>query len=142
MMKIDEFIKDLNSILKVEYGAVMQYIFHSHRVSKLGHGKLAAEILMLGNDEIRHAESLANKIKELGGKPVASAEWDPGQEDLIQMFIINLSSEKESIKVYRKLIKVAKKEGFTGLETLLQEQLADEIRHLKVLQKYLQESNL
>jgi bacterioferritin len=138
-MKIEEFITDLNVILKIEYGGVMQYILHAHRLSKSGNTKKAEEILIIGNDEIRHAESLAKKIKELGGLPAVSAEWDPSQDALESMLKINLASEKKSIKVYEKLIKVAEMEGFKGLETLMGEQLADEVRHVRILQDYLKE---
>jgi bacterioferritin len=141
-MKIEEFINDLNVILKIEYGAVMQYILHAHRLSKSGEGEMAAEILKLGNDEIRHAESLANKIRDLGGNPSVSAEWDAAQGDLEKMLVINLSSEKKSIQVYEKLIKVAEMEDYKGLVKLLQDQMADEVRHIKVLQDYLKKSDL
>jgi bacterioferritin len=136
-MEIKDFKKDLNVILKLEYGAIMQYILHAHRLSKAGHKKHANEILVIGNDEIRHAESLANKIKEIGGKPSGSARWDKSSDDLETMLRINLASEKKSIKVYRNLIKIAKKEKFKGLQKLLEAQLEDEIRHTKVLQRYL-----
>jgi bacterioferritin (cytochrome b1) len=55
------------------------------------------------------------------------------------MLNANLRSEKKSIKVYEKLRKIAKKQKCKGLVTLLEEQLADEARHVKVLQKYLKE---
>ena len=136
-MKIEDFVKDLNIILKMEYGAIMQYILHAHRLSKIGNKKVANEILAIGNDEIRHAESLANKIKEIGGKPNVTAKWDESSDDLDTMLRINLDSEKKSIKVYRNLVLIAEKEKFKGLQKLLQEQLEDEIRHTKVLQRYL-----
>jgi bacterioferritin len=136
-MKIKEFEKDLNVILKMEYGAIMQYILHTHRLSKAGNKKEANEILAIGNDEIRHAESLAHKIKEIGGKPIIIAKWDESSDDLETMLRINLDSEKKSIKVYRNLILIAEKEKFKGLQKLLQEQLEDEIKHTKVLQRYL-----
>jgi bacterioferritin len=136
-MKIEDFVKDLNIILKMEYGAVMQYILHAHRLSLLGEKKKANEILKMGNDEIRHAENLATKIKALGGKPVDSARWDEGSEDLELMLRINMESEKKSIKIYRNMIKVAENEDFKGLKVLLEEQLDDEIRHTKILQRYL-----
>jgi bacterioferritin len=136
-MKIEDFIEDLNIILKLEYGAVMQYILHAHRLSVQGEKKQANEILKMGNDEIRHSENLSTKIKALGGKPVDTARWDEGADDLELMLRINLESEKKSIKVYRNMIKVAEKEEFKGLETLLEEQLEDEIRHTQILQRYL-----
>jgi bacterioferritin len=136
-MNIEDFIKDMNIMLKLEYGAIMQYILHAHRLSKLGNKKVANEILTIGNDEIRHAESLAEKIKELGGKPEITARWDERSDDLETMLRLNLESEKKSIKVYRNMVLVAEKEKFKGLQNLLQEQLEDEIRHTKVLQRYL-----
>jgi bacterioferritin len=138
-MEITKFVKDLNIILKMEYGAVMQYVLHAYRFSKAGKKEIAKEILILGNDEIRHAEMLANKIKEIGGKSTVSAAWSQDASDLESMLNANLRSEKKSIKVYEKLIKIAKKQKFKGLVTLLEEQLADEARHVKVLQKYLKE---
>jgi bacterioferritin len=137
-MKIEEFIDDLNVILKMEYGAVMQYILHSHRLSRSGDKEKASEILTIGNDEIRHAESLANKIKEIGGKPSIIAKWTESADDLKSMLTINLESEKKSMKVYRNLIKIAEREQFMGLKNLLELQLKDEIRHSIILKKYLE----
>jgi bacterioferritin len=136
-MKIEEFVDDLNIILKMEYGAIMQYILHSHRLSKSGDKKKASEILTIGNDEIRHAESLANKIKEIGGKPSITAKWSPSSDDLESMLTINLESERKSMKVYRNLIKIAERENFKGLKKLLELQLKDEIRHSLILKQYL-----
>jgi bacterioferritin len=138
-MDIAEFVKDLNIILQMEYGAVMQYVLHAYRFSKSGEKEVAKEILVLGNDEIRHAEGLANKIKEIGGKATISAAWSQDASDIEGMLSSNLNSERESIRVYEKLIKIAQKQEFKGLVTLLEEQLADEVRHVKVLQKYLNE---
>ena len=139
IMDITEFVKDLNIILKMEYGAVMQYVLHAYRFSKAGEKEIAKEILVLGNDEIRHAEGLANKIKEIGGKSTVSAAWGQDASDIESMLNSNLLSERESIRVYEKLIKNAKKQEFKGLVTLLEGQLTDEIRHVKVLQEYLKE---
>jgi bacterioferritin len=136
-MKIEDFVDDLNIILKLEYGAVIQYILHAHRLSVQGEKKKANEILKMGNDEIRHSENLATKIKALGGKPVDTARWAEDADDLELMLRINLESEKKSIKIYRNMIKVAEKEDFKGLKTLLEEQLEDEIRHTQILQRYL-----
>lgn len=136
-MNIEDFVDDLNIILKMEYGAVMQYILHAHRLSKQGEKKKANEILKIGNDEIRHAEFLAAKIKTMGGKPTITARWDESSDDLELMLRINLDSEKESIKIYRSMIRVAEKEDFKGLKALLEEQLEDEIRHTKILSRYL-----
>jgi bacterioferritin len=136
-MEITEFVKDMNIILKMEYGAVMQYVLHAYRFSKSGEKEIAKEILVLGNDEIRHAEQLANKIKEIGGKSTVSAAWSQDASDLESMLNANLNSERESIRIYENLIKIAKKQEFMGLVTLLEEQLADEVRHVRILQKYL-----
>ncbi len=136
-MKIEDFVDDLNIILKLEYGAVIQYILHAHRLSVRGEKKKANDILKMGNDEIRHSENLAKKIRALGGKPVDTARWAEDADDLELMLRINLESEKKSIKIYRNMIKVAEKEEFKGLKTLLEGQLEDEIRHTQILQRYL-----
>ena len=44
IMDITEFVKDLNIILKMEYGAVMQYVLHAYRFSKAGEKEIAKEI--------------------------------------------------------------------------------------------------
>jgi bacterioferritin len=138
-MKIEDFVEDLNLLLKTEYGAVLQYILHTHRLSKLGYKKQANELLNLGNDEIRHAEALAEKIKTIGGKPTAKAELIQRGDDIGKMLKVNLSTEKKSIQIYEDLIIIARKEGFKGLKKLLEEQLADELRHTAVLEKFLTE---
>lgn len=136
-MKNEDFIKELNVILKMEYGAVLQYVLHSQRLLKKGKKKVANELLAFLNDEIRHAEALAEKIMILGGKPTKGAKWTQSDDDFMSMLNINLASEKESIKVYENLIKVTEIQDLKGLNILLKDQLADEIKHAKQLQKFL-----
>ena len=136
-VKIEDFVDDLNLLLKSEYGAVLQYILHTHRLTKLGYKKEANELLNLVNDEIRHAEALAEKLTAIGGKPTTKAELTQSDDDILKMLRVNLSTEKKSIRAYEKLIIIAKKEGFKGLKKLLEAQLADEIRHCNILEKYM-----
>lgn len=136
-MKFDKIIDYLNIILEIEHGAVLQYILHTYRLTRSGNKELAGELLVIANDEIRHAEALEDKIRELGGKPTTSAKWPKSKGDLEEMLQYNLESEKKSIVLYEKLINIAKKEKFEGLKVLLREQLTDEIEHCRTLKKFL-----
>ena len=141
-MKAKEFIDDMNVVLSSEYAAILLYIIHSQRLSRQGMTREANELLFIANDEIRHAENLARHVRDLGGKPIVETKWKEGADFLDDMLKTNLESERKSIVLYKKLIVLAEKEKFTGIKAALEDQLADEVRHSKLLAQLIEKGTL
>jgi bacterioferritin len=62
----EQIIELLNTDLKDEHGAIMQYLAHAYAI---GEGGLACEVEAIARDEMRHLDWLAETIVELGGRP-------------------------------------------------------------------------
>lgn len=124
-----DLIEGLNEDLAAEYQAVIHYIVGGELMT--GHGRpelkefFAAEI----QDELGHAQLLANKIVALGGTPTTTpAPVRLGKSNREQLEIA-LEAEKETIERYRKRIGQAEAAGETGLKVRLEDLVADETEH-------------
>lgn len=124
-----ELIDGLNQDLAAEYQAIIHYLVGAELMT--GHGRpelkefFAAEI----QDELGHAQFLANKIVALGGTPATSpAPVRIGKSNREQLEIA-LEAEKETIERYRKRAEQAEAAGEAGLKVRLEDLIADETEH-------------
>jgi len=106
-------------------------------------GTVATELLEHANEELGHADLLANRILQLGGTPLLSPEeWykmtncgyetpaDPYVEVLLDQ---NIKGEQCAIEAYQKLVNITKDKDIVTYNILLSI-LADEIMHEEDLQ--------
>ena len=101
----DQAVRILNEALATEIVCVLRYRFHYFMASGIHKEGAAAEFLEHSNDEQKHADMIAERIKQLGGKP----EMNPA--------VIAGRSHSEYV------------EG-TSLEDMLREDLVDDIADL------------
>lgn len=108
----DEAIKILNSALATEIVCVLRYRFHYFMASGIYKEGAAAEFLQHSNEEQQHADLLAERITQLGGKPdlntahltaAAHAEYVEGTS-LEDMLREDLVAERIAIQTYREMI--------------------------------------
>src|ERR1700742_3390497 len=64
-----QVINILNEALATEIVCVLRYRFHYFMASGIHKEGAAAEFLEHSNEEQRHADMIAERIKQLGGKP-------------------------------------------------------------------------
>lgn len=105
-------VRRLNDALATEIVCVLRYRRH-HFMARGIHGKsVGDEFLAHANEELGHADLLAERIVQLGGEPDFSpdslagrshAEYVPGTS-LISMIKENLVAERIAIDSYRALI--------------------------------------
>lgn len=62
-------IEMLNKALSMELQAIHLYMQQHYHLDDLDFGELAANVKLISIDEMRHAESLSERITELGGEP-------------------------------------------------------------------------
>ena len=105
-------IKVLNEALATEIVCVLRYRRHYFMASGINAESVAAEFLQHSNEEQGHADQIAQRIVQLGGKPNLNpeglltrshAEYVEG-ETLIDMIKEDLVGERIAIDSYRDII--------------------------------------
>jgi bacterioferritin len=108
----DQVIKVLNEALATEIVCVLRYRFHYYMATGIHKEGAAAEFLEHSNDEQGHADRIAERIKQLGGKPelnpaviaqTSHSEYVEGTS-LEDMLKEDLVAERIAIQTYREMI--------------------------------------
>ena len=129
-------VKLLNEALATEIVCVLRYRFHYFMATGIYKEGAAAEFLEHSNEEQQHADWLAERIKQLGGKP----EMDPAKisalshseyvegTTLEDMLREDLIAERIAIQSYREMIAFFGEKDSTT-RRLLEQILAVEEEH-------------
>ena len=105
-------VKLLNEALATEWVCVLRYYRHYFMASGMLADSVKAEFLEHAQQEMAHANKIAERIVQLGGEPDLNpdtltarshAEYKPGQ-DLRDMVKENLIAERIAIDSYREMI--------------------------------------
>jgi bacterioferritin len=105
-------IKILNEALATELVCVLRYKFHYFMASGIHSQAIRAEFKEHAREEQEHADRIAERIKQLGGKPEMNpltliershSEFKEGTS-LADMLRENLIAERIAIEVYRQMI--------------------------------------
>ncbi len=108
----EQVCKILNEALATEIVCVLRYKFHYFMASGIHKEGVAAEFLQHSIEEQAHADLIAERIKQLGGKPEmnpavvagrAHAEYVEG-DSLVDMIKENLVAERIAIQTYREMV--------------------------------------
>jgi bacterioferritin len=136
-------VKVLNDSLATELVCVLRYKRHQFIADGLAMPKIAKEFLRYANDELLHADQLAQRIVQLGGNPDFSpfsliqrshAAYDDSV-DLKEMISANLVAENAVIDNYCKILTLI---GDSDLTTrrLVEGILIDEMEHAEELRDW------
>ncbi len=108
----DHVCKILNEALATEIVCVLRYKFHYYMATGIHKEGAAAEFLEHATEEQQHADKIAERIKQLGGKPEmnpavvaqrAHSEYVEG-DSLADMIKENLVAERIAIQTYREMV--------------------------------------
>lgn len=109
---LETAIKLLNEALATEIVCTLRYKYHAVMATGIASESVKAEFTVHATEEALHADWLAERINQLGGKPNmnpegilsrSSAEYVEG-ETLVDMIRENLVAERIAIEVYRDMI--------------------------------------
>jgi len=105
-------IEVLNKARAMALHAIGQYMNQHYNLDDMDYGELARNIKLIAIDEMRHAEMFAERIKELGGEPVAepAAKVKKGQK-VEAIFPFDADLEDNTIDVYNQFILVCRENG-------------------------------
>jgi len=142
----EQLLLQLNAALATELVCVLRYRYHHFMARGIHAQAVGAEFLAHANEELAHADLLAERIVQLGGRPDFSpatllarshAEYVPG-ESLTDMIREDLVAERIAIDSYRHLIGALHEqdpttrrllEGILAVEEEHADDLADLLQH-------------
>jgi bacterioferritin len=138
-----EMIRQLNHALATELVCVLRYKLHYYTAVGLNSESIASEFAVHAQEEQEHADRIAGRIVQLGGKPDFSPEGLAKRshsdyvvcQDLREMIKENLVAERIAIDTYRALIRhIGDKDPTT--RRLLEDILAKEEEHADELAEW------
>ncbi len=123
-------IEVLNKARAMELQAISQYMNQHYGLDDMDYGELAANMKLIAIDEMRHAESFAERIKELGGEPTAepAAKTVRGQE-VEKIFLFDANLEDHTIDVYNQFAAVCRENGDSVSQKLFETVIEEEQSH-------------
>lgn len=105
-------IEVLNMARAMELHAISQYMNQHYNLDDMDYGELAAKIKLIAIDEMRHAEMLAERIKELGGEPVSEAMEKALKGQTVEIiFNFDAQLEDDTIDAYNRFLLVCRENG-------------------------------
>ena len=119
----------LNDAIAREIQVSIQYMWQ-HVVTVGIHGEaVRGKIKEIAISEMKHAESIAERLDYLRGVPTTKPAPITVGESLKQMLELDVKAEEEAIEMYKGIIKVAGDEGDVTTKYLFMEILAEEEEH-------------
>jgi bacterioferritin len=134
-----EVLEFLNEQLTAELTAINQYFLHAKMQENWGYTKLAAYTRSESIDEMRHAETLTDRILFLEGLPNFQRllPLNIGQ-NLAEMFAADMAVEQAAIDRLRRGIEVMRGKGDVTSARIFESILADEEHHIDYLETQLE----
>jgi bacterioferritin len=132
-----EVLSALNEALAEEIAAINQYFLHAEMCESWGYVKLGGMIKKESIDEMKHAESIMERILFLEGMPsLGKVQMNIGRTvpDLLSN---DLKLETGAVQLYNRLIQAAIKADDQGTAELLKQILKDEERHVDEIETQL-----
>jgi bacterioferritin len=135
----EKVIEFLNEQLTAELTAINQYFLHAKMQENRGWVKLAAHTRAESIDEMRHAETLTDRILFLDGLPNYQRLFTLriGQ-NIKEMFDADLAVEVEAVDRLRKGIEYMRRTGDVTSANIFESILSDEEEHIDYLETQLE----
>jgi len=130
-----QLISQLNNALNREISTAVRYMLQSSTISGVSNEPLRSMYRDEVQDELGHAQYLADKIVMLGGTPHPEPDFKPIPGDVSQMIENDLAAEEDDVAHYKKLANMAGEAGDIELKMQMEEQAADESRHAEKLRR-------
>jgi bacterioferritin len=129
----------LGRALSLELTAVQQYMTQAILAEAWGDGNAAQRFRQETDEEMRHAETLVQRMLTLGVAPAASQLRPAGHApDLAGLLRHDLALEDDLVNLYAEAARFCVLNGDTGNQQLFQQLLHDEQQHAEALAVWLQ----
>jgi bacterioferritin len=150
-MNVDELLKLLNRALADEWFAYYQYWLGAKVVKGPMKDAVAAELLQHATEELAHADLVANRVIQLGGKPVTEPKkwyevsgcgYQPPDDEYVKTILDqNIEGERCAISYYNDLMKKTRDTDIITYNMVLTI-LSQEVEHEEDLQALLEDLEL
>ena len=133
-----EIVAALNEVLEGELAAINQYFLHAKMCADWGYTKLASFVRTESIDEMKHAESVIDRILYLDGMPNVQRMGKVNiGETVKEQFELDLALERVAIPRLVEGIALCREHGDEGTRVLLEGILTDEEHHTDWLESQL-----
>ncbi|MEO1173656.1 MAG: bacterioferritin [Myxococcota bacterium] len=133
-----KIIEILNDVLSAELTAINQYFLHAEMCRDWGYLYLGSKIREESIGEMRHAESLIERVLYLNGIPNVQRLFKVNiGENVHEMLKSDVALEYEAVKRLNEGIPVAVAEGDNGTRELLEQILKSEEEHIDWIESQL-----
>jgi len=130
-------LAQLNKALREELTAINQYFVHAEMAENWGYEKLASYVKKQSIDEMKHAESLMERIFFLDGTPqMEPLALSIGQNVKAQLEN-DLKLETDAVAMYNEAVLIAAENKDNGSRDLFVKLLKDEEEHVDWLETQL-----
>ena len=138
MKGADQIVTALNDVLTAELTAVNQYFIHARMCENWGYQRLWKTVRAESIEEMKHADSLIERILYLEGVPTLQrlGKVNVGQT-VPEQFRLDLEVEKSAVKALNTAIELCRSLGDNGTRDLLEHMLRDEEDHANWLEAQL-----
>jgi bacterioferritin len=135
----DKVIEQLNEVLTAELTAINQYFIHAKMCADWGYTKLAAKVRAESIDEMRHADTLIERILFLDGVPNVQrySKVNVG-ETVKEQFELDLQLEHDAIARLNKAIATCRDVSDNASREMLNAILVSEEEHTDWLETQLE----
>ena len=142
-VEITEVINLLNKAYADEWLAYYQYFIEAKVIKGIMKDAAISELNQHANDELRHANMVADRILQLGGTPLLNPkEWfthtncgyeEPKEFDVVAILEDSIKGEQCAISTYSNLADIVKDKDIVTYD-IVSQILADEVEHEEDLQ--------
>jgi bacterioferritin len=132
-------LAELNKALREELTAINQYFLHAEMCENWGYHKLSEYIKKQSIGEMKHAESLMERILFLDGTPSMQPLDVKIGSTVKAMIESDLALEVSAVRQYNNAVAVAVDQGDNGSRELFEILLKDEEEHVDFLEAQLQQ---
>ncbi len=124
-------IEVLNKARAMELQAIHQYMNQHYNLDGMDYGELAKNIKLIAIDEMRHAETFAERVKELGGEPTTemAGPVEKGQK-VEKIFSSDIIAEDDAIEAYNNFLHICQENGDSTTVKIFETIIDEEQEHL------------
>jgi len=138
--KVSDKLKDmLNAAIAREISVSIQYMWQHVEVIGVKGIAVQDQFKQTAIAEMKHAESIAERLWYLGGIPTIQPTPINVGKSLKEFLKLNTKAEEEAIVLYKKIIEQAQKEGDVTTAFMFKEILEDEEEHHDLFTTMLEE---
>ena len=126
----EKVITVLNQARAMELQAIHQYMNQHYNLDDMDYGEFAGKLKLIAIDEMRHAETFAERVKELGGEPVTGHDGKifKGQSPN-EIFPFDAKEEDNAIDAYNQFALVCRENGDSISMKIFEEVIDEEQIH-------------